>query len=90
MKSSLPGNASLSLALLLHAGLVSAEQPFSTREMERRPDVAGCRIFEFTCATCGHIIDSEQWDAQNRLISDVEACAKQQAERVANKAPPKD
>ncbi|NNG13822.1 MAG: hypothetical protein HKM22_01530, partial [Gammaproteobacteria bacterium] len=47
-----------------------------------------CRIFEFTCATCGHITDSEQWDEQNRLISDVEACAKQQAEQSAiNKTP---
>lgn len=90
MKRPLPGNASLSLVLLLHAGLVSAEEPFTAREIERRPDVADCRIFEFTCATCGHITDSEQWDAQNRLISDVEACAKQRAERAADKVPPND
>ena len=82
---SLPLNSSMSLALLLHSGLVSAEQPFTVDEIEPRPGVADCRIFEFTCATCGHMLDREQWDAQNRLISDVEACARQQAE-PANKA----
>ncbi|MDT8403856.1 hypothetical protein [Sulfuriflexus sp.] len=89
MKTSLPLNGSISLALLLHSGLVSAEQPFTAHEIESRPGVADCRIFEFTCATCGHMLDSEQWDAQNRLISDVEACAKQQAEQ-ADKAPSDD
>lgn len=79
-------SGSLPLTLLLHAGLVSAEQPFTAQELERRPQVADCRIFEFTCATCGHITDSDQWDEQNRLISDVEACEKQRADQsVINK-----
>ena len=91
MKRSISRSGSLPLALLLHAGLVSAEQPFTTQELERRPQVADCRIFEFTCATCGHITDSEQWDEQNRLISDVEACEKQRAEQSAiRKTPPID
>jgi hypothetical protein len=88
MKPSLTLRNSIPLALLLHAGLVSAEQPFTAHELERRPHIADCRIFEFTCATCGHITDSEQWDEQNRLISDVEACEKQRAEQSAiNKTP---
>jgi hypothetical protein len=89
MKPPLSRRGSLPLALLLQAGLVSAEQPFTAQELDRRPQVADCRIFEFTCATCGHITDDEQWDEQNRLISDVEACEKQRAEQSAiNKTPP--
>lgn len=80
MKPPLTHGNPIPLALLLHAGLVSAEQPFTAHELERRPDVADCRILEFTCATCGHIIDSEQWDEQDRLVSDVEACKKQRTE----------
>lgn len=88
MKLPLSRSSSLPLALLLHTGLVSAEQPFAVQELERRPQVTDCRILEFTCATCGHITDSEQWDEQNRLISDVEACEKQRAEQSAiDKAP---
>jgi hypothetical protein len=88
MKLSLNRSSTLPLALLLHAGLVSAEQPFTAQELERRQQVADCRILEFTCATCGHITDSDQWDEQNRLISDVEACEKQRAEQPAiNKTP---
>jgi hypothetical protein len=91
MKPSFTHRSSIPLALLLHAGLVSAEQPFTAHELERRPQVADCRIFEFTCATCGHITDSEQWDKRNRLISDVEACEKKHAEQSAiNKTPPND
>lgn len=91
MKRLLTPAGSLPLALLLHAGLVNAEQPFTAQELERRPQVSDCRIFEFTCATCGHITDSEQWDENNRLISDVEACDKQRAEQsVINKTPPRD
>lgn len=88
MKLPLSRSGTLPLALLLHTGLVSAEQPFTVQELERRPQVTDCRILEFTCATCGHITDSEQWDEQNRLISDVEACKKQRAEQYAiDKAP---
>lgn len=91
MKRTTNLNGSIPLALLLHAGLVSAEQPFTAHELERRPQVADCRIFEFTCATCGHITDSEQWDEQNRLISDIEACDKKHAEQSAiNKTPSSD
>ncbi len=91
MKQLLIPSGALPLALLLHAGLVDAEQPFVAQELERRPQVSDCRIFEFTCATCGHITDDEQWDEKNRLISDVEACAKQQAEQsVTDKTLPDD
>lgn len=88
MKPSPKHYASLPLALLLQAGLVSADQPFLANELERRTDVADCRIFEFTCATCGHITDGEQWDEKNRLISDVEACEKQQAKQKQPVNPP--
>lgn len=91
MKYLLTSNKSISLALLLQAGIVSADQPFIAHDVKPRPYAGDCRILEFTCATCGHITDSEQWDEQNRLISDVEACDKQHAERpVINKAPPGD
>ncbi|WP_126456504.1 hypothetical protein [Sulfuriflexus mobilis] len=88
MKPCLARHSAIPLALLLHSGLVSAEQPFTIDELERRPQVADCRIFEFTCATCGHIIDSEQWDEQNRLISDVEACEKQRIKTSGHNPPP--
>ena len=81
MKSLLIPSGALSLALLLHTDLVNADQPFTTQDLERRSQVSECRIFEFTCATCGHITDGEQWDENNRLISDVEACEKQRAEQ---------
>lgn len=87
MKPLLISSRSLSLALLLHTGLVNAEQPFTNHELERRPQVAACRIHEFTCATCGHITDDEQWDEKNRLISDVEACAKKSAEQSPSDKP---
>lgn len=90
MKQLINCSTPLSLALFLHAGLVSAEQPFIVHELERRPQVADCRIFEFTCATCGHITDSEQWDEQNRLISDVEACDKQHTEQASTNKTPAD
>lgn len=80
MKRTLNRSGSIPLALLLHAGLVSAEQPFTAHELERRPQVADCRISEFTCATCGHFAHDEKWDEKNRLISDVEACDKQRTE----------
>lgn len=82
MKRFLNRSGSIPLTLLLHAGLVSAEQPFTTHELERRPQVTDCRILEFTCATCGHFAHDEKWDEKNRLISDVEACAKQRAEQT--------
>lgn len=87
MKLSLSKNSSLPLALLLHSGLVNAEQPFTSHDIERRPVVTDCRILEFTCATCGHMTDDEQWDEKNRLLSDIEACEKQAAEHTRRQNP---
>jgi len=81
MKRLLIPSGALPLALFLHADLINAEQPFVTHDLERRAQVSECRIFEFTCATCGHITDDEQWDENNRLISDVETCEKQRTEQ---------
>lgn len=81
MKPLLFSTRSLPLALLLNAGLVNAEQPFTSHELERRLQAPDCRIREFTCATCGHITDDEQWDEKNRLLSDIEACEKRRAEQ---------
>ena len=77
MKKLVAPAGSLSLTLLLQAGLVTADQPFTAQQLERRPQASECRILEFNCATCGHITDDEQWDEKNRLISDVETCEKQ-------------
>lgn len=84
MKPLVFSSCSLPLALLLHAGLVNAEQPFTSHELERRLHAPDCRIREFTCATCGHMTDDEQWDEKNRLISDIEACDKKRAEQSSS------
>ena len=74
MKKIFNVSSPIGLALLLQAGSVVADKPFVAADIKTDNKTSDCRIMEFVCATCGHFLDPEQWDKQNRYIPDVETC----------------
>ncbi|MGD9000367.1 MAG: hypothetical protein PVF75_08120 [Granulosicoccaceae bacterium] len=70
----------LSLAgLLAGSSLLQAEPAAVFAQEDIEPVHKDCQILEFVCATCGHMIDDENWDEKNRWRADVEQCNKQDA-----------
>ncbi|MGD8514054.1 MAG: hypothetical protein PVF52_00465 [Granulosicoccaceae bacterium] len=70
----------LSLAGLLAGGGLLQAGPAAVFAQENiEPVRKDCQILEFVCATCGHMLDDENWDDKNRWRADIEQCTKQDA-----------
>lgn len=65
--------------LLAGSSLLQAEPAKVFTHEDIDPARKDCKIFEFVCGTCGHRIDEENWDKQNRWRADVEQCNRQNA-----------